>query len=324
MHFDVEIYFSGICFFDFHRPHGGCDPESCTVLLVDATEPYPGSDRLGSRAPGVHAPRMIVPARNFIVGPEDPPDYPMTVSENGEDQIFIDLRKAHVELEPSCGYPSPLYVPRHRARGKFKKPEDAGARGEWYDWIAILRELDPAIGHLKRYDCTFSEHTNVIACIHFSKGDVENLELGRARGENLVFEFRQFCGEAAPGNDAAHERCLSDRMVLRFRGLTQPLKVTVSAREPLDSTAHLRSGTFGIGASGPERRTHSPVRASITNLDKKYHRSHRAIDDFLWYYELFDWCGYPKPVEQRIIPWQQAGKHSGHTPSEGNCPPGGS
>lgn len=336
MHFDVEIAFSGICFFDIQykkSENGCCYPESCTVLLVDATEDYrpcPNVD-LGPRAPGLHTPRMSIPARNFIVGPTDPPRYPLTVSGNGDDHILIDLQRTCVSLSTTCDYRSPLYVPQHRVRGGFAKPEDSGARSEWYDWIAILREIEPGIGNLKQHDCTFPPESSVISCIHFSQGDLENLELGQARGENLVFEFRKFCGESVEDKQkqqsgeqlVCYPRCLADRMVLRFRGLKQPLAVTITDRDPTRKKEEQRSGTFGIGASRAERRTHGAFSASITNLDQRYHPSARAIDDFLWYYELFDWCGSPKPVWERIIPWQQASKHSGHTPSEGNCPPGG-
>lgn len=328
MHFDLEIYFSGLCFFKFDYPAvdknqthdpARCAPESCTVLLVDTRKEYPCKKELGSRAPERHQPRMVVPAKNFIVGPGDVTGFegegfPLGVSETGEDLVAIDLTDTDVCLRPSDKSCGPLYVPQQRRRGQFSKPDDVGGRADWFDWIAQIQDIEDQLEGLK-------DPTPAVSKITFSSGELENFQMGQQRGENLLFEFRTVCGETPNGPPEKKKggwrtRCLADRIVLRFRRLGQPLTVRLS--KPCQGTQ-----VFGIGASRPDVISRSPVTASITNLDARNHLSPRAIYDFLWYYELFEWKGTEKKVFERIIPWAPVSRHSGKTPSNGNCPPGG-
>ncbi len=317
MRFDVEIYFSGLCFFSFDGREPKYAPKKCQVLLVNATGRHPDHGVLGPRAPEEHQPRMVIPAKNFIVGGQDVRNMKhvgMSVSAEGEDLVVIDLTNAKVRLSASKTEGRSLYVPRNRQQGNYKRPTEPGGRFDWFDWVALLHEIEPRLGGIKK-PTKVGSTTPYISWIEFTEGELETHQVGRQRGEDLLFDFKTVLGSLPEKGSSCPPRCISDRLVLRFRRLARPLRVTVAwNEEPIR--------TFGIGASRPEVQGRRRVVASIANLDTDYHPSRRAIYDFLWYYEMFNWVGKPVDVFDRLIPWPQLAKHSGRTPSSGNCPPG--
>lgn len=306
MAFDLELYFTGLCLIAADSYE---NPSKCEVLLVNTTDHNPHRDWLPPTL-RPHAPRLIVSTKNFVpAGAKTWEADGLRVSPDGEDCLEFNLEGKDLKLEATTGgrlsfnttspaLPKP--VKRYRS-------ED---RSFYYN--LKVPHLDSRIRKLGSTDPGRSNA--VIARLELNRGKLSCFDLGRRRGEFMVFDFKTSTGFPAGYLEAGlTPRAIADRLILRINGNANSIRIHDKTAPDL---------VIGIGPVDPEADRRETVKASLTNLDAEYHPSQEAIFDFLWYYTLFDWKKDRPPSDELAIPWPQVQPDAGRTPSSGTCPPG--
>lgn len=327
--YTFELYFTGLC--SFHLLPDGENPKSVRVLLVQAGQKgEPKGDPShhhevdhgdahdhehtnGSDDDHEHLPYLSVAVRNIIaIGGSPPWPEKVVPAPDGLDCALYNLTGKSVHLKSEEAQAFGVNV----GRKDQTKPSNV-KESRWFDWVTVLRALDPRVSILKPecMDAPAADGSGAFAAaVDIPFGELGTFELGRRGSQLFVFDFRQYDGQKAQSTAgkedvASKPRCISDRMVLRAKNLKDPVLVQID------------QDVFGIG---PESLPASGiVKASVTNFRTTFRRERPpAIKDFTHYYDLVEWGdGFAPPRATMIIPWVTQAVNGGHTPSTGSCPP---
>lgn len=302
MSYDLELYFSGICFFEM----GGDPPTKFTVLLPNTTNDNPNYKLLCPFAPPKHDARLTLNASNVVaVGATDWEANEIIATPDGQDCAVFSLETKDLTLTTDAN--SRLKVERTSIREPA--PYLTGRQDRSYNWLVRVMDLDQRLRGLG--DTAPGKKKPAITRLQFDAGRLACFDLGRRRGRWLTFEFKTVRGmEAQQPRVTLPVRAIADRLVLRLNGL--------------DSAAKISDGTkaIGIGPIDPAADKRERVRVSISHLERAYRHPDDAAFDFLWHYTLFEWLEVPDP-EELVVPWPVAYREAGRTPSSALCPPGG-